>query len=73
MGIFSNLFKIIEPVDITLDGINYITVYNKQEAKFYSSGMLKIANDCAKLINSTKKPSVFFDRYNLLIVKHLSN
>lgn len=69
MGIFSNLFKVSEPIDIILDGTNRITIHNKQEANFYAPGMLKIANDCAKLINNTKNPNVFFDRYNLLIEK----
>ncbi len=69
MGILSSLFKSLEPVIIKLDGINNIIVSNKKEAEFYGAGMLKIANDCANLVNTTKNPRVFFERYNLLIEK----
>lgn len=60
MGIFSSLFKSIEPITITLDGRNSIVVSNKKEAEFYGVGMLKIAHDCANLVNTTKNPTVFF-------------
>lgn len=69
MGIFSSLFKSLEPVTIKLDGINNIVVSNKKDAEFYGAGMLKIANDCANLVNNTKNPNIFFERYNLLIEK----
>lgn len=32
-----------------------------------ASRQLKIAQDCARIINTTKNPKVFFDRYHLLI------
>ena len=69
MGFFANLFKKIEPVSIMIDENTYVTVYNRSEAEFYASGMLKIANDCANLVNTTKNPKVFFERYRLLIEK----
>ncbi len=67
MGLF-NLFK--KPsVRIKLDGEFYITIHNRQEGEFYAAQMLKIVNDCANLINTTKNPKVFFERYDLLIEK----
>lgn len=64
---FLNLFS--KTVDIKIGENTIVTVHNKKEAEFYSSGMLKIANDCANLINTTKNPDVFFMRYYLLIDK----
>lgn len=54
--------------EINVDGTQ-VQVCTKKEAEFYSAGMLKIANDCANIVNTTKNPEVFFDRYNLLINK----
>lgn len=70
-GFLSKLFNWgnSTPVDIMLDENTYVTVHNKKEAKFYAMGMLKIANDCANIVNTTKKPKIFFERYNLLIEK----
>ena len=66
MGIFNFLNK---KITINIDENTTVIVHNKKEADFYASGMLKIANDCANLVNTTKKPDVFFMRYNLLINK----
>ena len=66
MGFF-NLFN--TSVSIQIDESNVVTVHNRKEAEFYAAGMLKIAFDCANLINTTKNPKVFFERYNLLIEK----
>lgn len=41
----------------------------KQLAEFMSPQYLKIAQDCARLVNTTKNPDVFFPRYKLLIEK----
>ena len=68
MGILSNLFKTYEPVVLECDN-RTIVVHNKKEAQFYAAGFLKIANDCANLVNSTKNVDVFFSRYDLLIEK----
>ena len=68
MGLL-NLFKKTKTATITQDGSKYFNVSNKKEAEFYATGILKIAHDCAHLINTTKNPSVFFERYNLLIFK----
>ena len=66
MGIF-NFFN--KQVDINLGDNIIVTVHNKKEAEFYASGMLKIMNDCANLVNTTKNADVFFPRYNLLLEK----
>lgn len=71
MGLFSKLFNSIEPAIINLDG-QIVSVYNRKEAEFYGSQSLRIVNDCANLVNTTKNPKVFFERYNLLI-KELEN
>lgn len=68
MGLL-NLFKNNKTATITQDGNKYFDVSNKKEAEFYANGMLKIVHDCANIINTTKNPSVFFERYNLLILK----
>ena len=39
----------------------------KQEAHFMAPQWLKIANDCAHLVNTTVNPEVFFYRYDLLL------
>ena len=67
MGIFSFLNN--KSININLDEDTIVTFHNKKEAEFYVAGMLKIANDCANLVNTTKNPDVFFTRYNLLINK----
>lgn len=36
-------------------------------ARLYIEGKLKIANDCANLVNETKAPAVFFGRFDLLV------
>lgn len=61
----NNIFNFVE---IDVDGTQ-IQVHNKKEAEFYSADMLRIVNDCANLVNTTKNPHVFFSRYNLLIDK----
>lgn len=67
MGILNLFTK--KPVNINIDEYTIVTVHNKKEAEFYVAGMLKIANDCANLVNTTKNTDVFFTRYNLLIDK----
>ena len=39
----------------------------RAQAKEQSAQWLKIANDCANLVNTTKNPDVFFPRYKLLL------
>jgi carboxypeptidase C (cathepsin A) len=39
----------------------------KTQAKLQSQQLLKIANDCAELVNTTVNPEVFFMRYNLML------
>lgn len=68
MGIF-DFFSKLKSVNIKIDEHTIVTVHNKKEAEFYSAGMLKIASDCANLVNNTKNPEVFFNRYNLLVEK----
>lgn len=66
MGIFDFFNK---QVDINIGDNTIVTVHNRKEADFYASSMLKIANDCANLVNTTKKADVFFPRYYLLLEK----
>lgn len=68
MSIF-DFFNKTKRVDIKIDERTIVTIHNKKEAEFYGAGMLKIAFDCANLVNTTKNPDVFFNRYNLLIEK----
>lgn len=62
-----NLF--VTPINIQIDERTIVTVHNKKEADFYSANMIRIALDCTNLVNTTKNPKVFFERYNLLINK----
>lgn len=62
-----NLF--VTPINIQIDEHTIVTVHNKKEAEFYGENMLRIASDCANLVNTTKNPRVFFERYSLLIDK----
>lgn len=39
----------------------------KQHAQMMATQYLKIVNDCAKLVNSTVNPGVFFSRYDLMV------
>lgn len=39
----------------------------KKNAKFESTGLLKIVQDCVELVNTTANPEVFFMRYNLML------
>lgn len=39
----------------------------RAQAKEYSEQWLKIVNDCAELVNTTKNPAVFFSRYELML------
>ena len=48
---------------------NFYVVTSKKQAEFCSAGLLKIAYDSANLVNTTKVPEVFFERYHLLIDK----
>ena len=66
MGIF-NFFN--KQIKINIDENTTVIVHNKKEAEFYASNMLRIATDCANLVNTTKKPDVFFIRYYLLLDK----
>lgn len=46
---------------------NYSYIINKNYYRGTIENCLRISKDCANLINTTKKPDVFFNRYNLLI------
>ena len=39
----------------------------REQAKEQSKQLLKIAQDCAELVNTTVNPDVFFNRYNLML------
>lgn len=61
-----SLATFFNPIIVNDDGAT-VVIHNKQEAEFMAEQWLKIANDCAKLVNTTKNPDVFFPRYSLLI------
>lgn len=78
MWLFNNLFKINNNnnmIDYPKKGFdfNYISdncIYirnNKNWNKENINNCLRILKDCAKLINTTKNPKVFFERYLLAI------
>lgn len=46
-----------------------MSISDKSNAQFMAPQYLKTANDCARIVNSTKNPEVFFSRYQLLIDK----
>ncbi len=41
--------------------------YDRVNAQVSAPGKVKIVQDCVKLVNETKNPQVFFERYRLLI------
>ena len=65
MSLFSKLV-------IVVDENMTIVIHNKKEADFMAEQWIKIAKESADLVNNTKKPDVFFKRYDLL-VKELQN
>lgn len=67
MGFFKNLIKSCISVTIELDDNVIVEVHNKKEAEFYAKQFLKHCKDSSNLVNHTKKPKVFFERYSLLI------
>lgn len=76
MKLFSNLFKSNKPISVyTKKGFdfNYLSnnfIYirnNKHWNKENVSNCFRILKDSAKLINTTKKPEVFFERYLLAL------
>lgn len=60
------LSTFFNPIVINNNG-STVVIHNRKEADFMVEQWLRIANDCVNLVNSTKKPDVFFMRYNLLI------
>ena len=46
---------------------NCLYIINKHHYNGTIQNCLRISKDCAELINTTKKPNIFFTRYNLLI------
>lgn len=43
------------------------TVHNSAEARFLAPQILKQAKDCARIVNTTKNPDVYFDRFDFLL------
>lgn len=62
MGLFNRKTALI-----SLDGNNIIQVNNKKEAEFYAEQFLKHCYESKDLVNKTKNPRVFFERYEFLI------
>lgn len=44
-----------------------VTVKDKAQANLYANQLLKICYESTSIINKTKNPKIFFERYNLLI------
>lgn len=61
MGLFSRKVVII---DI---GNKAVRISNKKEAEFYASQFLKHCYESTELVNKTKNPKVFFERYSFLL------
>lgn len=62
MGLFCR-----KVVLVTLSGNTIVQVHNKKEAYFYAKQFLKHCYESTNLVNNTKNPRVFFERYNFLI------
>lgn len=62
MGLFNRKFAIIN-----IDQNAVIKVHNKIEAEFYAKQFLKHCYESKDLVNNTKNPRVFFERYDYLI------
>ena len=56
-------------VNIQIDEKNVITVRNKTEAEFYAGQLLKHCYESTNIVNTTKNPQVFFNRYSFLITE----
>lgn len=41
-------------------------LFSNKNNQFVAAQELKIVQDCVRIINSTKKPNVFFERYDLM-------
>lgn len=61
MGLFNR-----KTATIYFNGRN-ILVSNKKEAEFYAQQFLKHCYESADIVNHTKNPQVFFERYSFLI------
>lgn len=48
-------------------GKTIVKVHNKSEAEFYVQQFLKHCYESTELVNTTKNPRVFFERYDFLI------
>lgn len=62
MGLFNRKFAII-----SIDQNTVVRVHNKTEAEFYAKQFLKHCYESKDLVNNTKNPRVFFERYDYLI------
>ena len=63
MGLFNFISK---STIIDLDGVS-ININNKRQAQFYAEQFLKHCYESTNLVNKTKTPHVFFERYDYLI------
>lgn len=62
MGLFHK-----KVVLVTLSGNTVVQVHNKKEAYFYAEQFLKHCYESKDLVNKTKTPRVFFERYDFLL------
>lgn len=44
----------------------YMGLFSNKNNQFIAAQDLKIVQDCVHIINSTKKPNIFFERYDLM-------
>ena len=52
---------------VKLDDNIIVEIHNKNEAQFYANQFLKHSYESTELLNKTKNPRVFFERYSFLI------
>lgn len=61
-----DIFNFIKPKDKKTHSKSN---YSRKELLIIADGSLKIARESANLVNTTKTPSVFFERFDLLVEK----
>ena len=53
---------------LNLNGVS-VTVNNKNQAEMYAEQIIKHCEESTNLVNNTKSPRVFFERYSFLILE----
>lgn len=69
MGLFTSKSDLFKWQQLLMPGTNRLVMNKKQlqeESQRQAADILKIIQDCVNLVNKTKKPDVFFKRYDTL-------